>query len=82
LQCWSFERFGQGQLHQGSGLASTRSGEVLIADAATGKIDVYEPEPAGAPQMARSRARPFRQPRPVPHNGLTSCLSLVMIYQD
>ncbi len=45
------ERFGAGQLHGGTGVAALRSGEALVADAATGKINVYEPEPPGAPQI-------------------------------
>ena len=45
------ERFGAGRLHGGSGIAALRSGEALVADAATGKVDIFEPEPPAAPQI-------------------------------
>jgi len=45
------EQIGAGHLHGGSGIAAPRSGEVLVADAATGQIDVFEAEPPGAPQI-------------------------------
>jgi DNA-binding beta-propeller fold protein YncE len=45
------ERIGVGQLHAGSGVAAPNSGELLVADSASGKIEAFVPEPSGAPQL-------------------------------
>jgi hypothetical protein len=45
------ERFGNGQVTKGAGIAvQSGDGNVYVADAATGKIDVFVPEPAAAPE--------------------------------
>lgn len=44
------QRFGSEQLQHGSGLAvDARTGEVMVADAAAGRIDAYVPSPPGPP---------------------------------
>jgi len=46
------ERFGAGDLTHGSGLAvQANDGSVYVADSATGRIDVFVPEPAAAPNV-------------------------------
>ena len=45
------ERFGEGHLQGGSGIAATRSGDVLVADSTTGLIDEFAAEPPGAPKV-------------------------------
>jgi hypothetical protein len=46
------ERLGAGDLTHGAGLAvQAGDGNLYVADAATGKIDVFVPEPAGAPDV-------------------------------
>ncbi len=45
------ERFGQGHLQRGSGIAPLRSGDVLVADSAANVIDLFEAEPPAAPQI-------------------------------
>lgn len=43
------ERIGAGVLHSGAGIAAANNGDVFVADAATGRVDAFPPEPAGAP---------------------------------
>jgi hypothetical protein len=49
------QRFGSGQLGGGAGLAVDAStGEVLVADASAGRIDVFTPAPPGPPVVEKA----------------------------
>jgi DNA-binding beta-propeller fold protein YncE len=46
------QRFGASQLKEGTGVAvSSKNSAVYVADAQAGKVDVFEPEPAGKPAV-------------------------------
>lgn len=46
------QQFGAGQLKEGRGLAVNGQGDVFAPDASSGEIDMYAPEPAGAPTVS------------------------------
>jgi len=51
------QRFGSGQLGDGGGSGLTvdaRTGEVLVADASAGRIDVFTPSPPGPPAVEKA----------------------------
>ena len=45
------QRFGSGNLTKGSGLAVSAKGDVYVADAGAGRVDVFKPEASGPPTV-------------------------------
>jgi hypothetical protein len=47
----ALERFGEGHIHSGRGIAATRGEQVFVADAGSNEVDVFGPESPGAPSI-------------------------------